>query len=91
MGLSTPTTYNIPKNFIKRSVGFNYNTFIIIIGIELARSEISGSSIDYNGNQRLQPAEALVYFSTDSGASLAQSGFTNGIIQSLPKELNNNI
>ena len=27
VGLSTPTIYNIPKNFIKRSAGFNFNTY----------------------------------------------------------------
>ena len=37
-----------------------------------------------------QPAEAYVYFSTDSGASENQTGFTNGIIQYLPKEVNYN-
>ena len=31
-----------------------------------------------------------VYFSTDSGASENQTGFTNGIIQYLPKEVNYN-
>ena len=34
---------------------------MIIIGIELARLDLN-SSIDYNGNQRLQPAEALSLF-----------------------------
>ena len=27
VGLSTPTIYNVPKNFIKRSAGFNYAGF----------------------------------------------------------------
>ena len=40
---------------------------------------------DYNQQRH------LVYFSTDSGASENQTGFTNGIIQSLPKEINDNI
>ena len=89
VGLSTPTTYNIPKNFIKRSAGFNFNTYSNSYWHTLG-SDLS-SSIDYNGNQRLQPAEALVYFSTDSGATLAQSGFSSDGLQILPQQTNNNI
>ena len=90
VGLSTPTIYNVPKNYIKRSVGFNYNSF------DDNYWHRAGSTGDNSGAQYLwqplnaQPAEALVYFSTDSGASENQTGFTNGIIQSLPKEVNNN-
>ena len=89
VGLSTPTTYNVPKNFIKRSAGFNFNTYSNSYWHTLG-SDLS-SSIDYNGNQRLQPAEALVYFSTDSGATLAQSGFSSDGLHILPQQTNNNI
>ena len=89
VGLSTPTIYNIPKNFIKRSAGFNFNTYDNNYWHTLG-SDLS-SSIDYNGNQRLQPAEALVYFSTDSGATLVQSGFSSEGLQILPQQTNNNI
>ena len=89
VGLNTPTTYNVPKNFIKRSAGFNFNTYSNSYWHTLG-SDLS-SSIDYNGNQRLQPAEALVYFSTDSGATLAQSGFSSDGLQILPQQTNNNI
>ena len=40
--------------------------------------------------ERIQPAEALVYFSTDSGASLGQSGFSSAGLQVLPQERNFN-
>ena len=38
--------------------------------------------------ESIQPAEALVYFSTDSGASLGQSGFSSAGLQVLPQETN---
>ena len=89
VGLSTPTIYNVPKNYIKRSVGFNYNSY------DNNYWHITGSAYNHEGAQyrqqlNTQPAEALVYFSTDSGATENQTGFSNGIIQSLPKEINNN-
>ena len=62
---------------------------MIVIGIQQVL--INHSNIDYMWlAESIQPAEALVYFSTDSGASLGQSGFSSVGLQVLPQETNFN-
>ena len=58
VGLSTPTLYNVPKNFLKRSAGFNYNSFN-----GYWRKDHSGDNTGVRFHQSLgtQPAEAYVY------------------------------
>ena len=85
VGLSSPTTYSIPKNYVKRSAGFNYNSYSNSYWHKTGSDQ--SNNIDYRQNQSIQPSEALVYFSTDSGASLAQSGFSSAGLQVLPQEV----
>ena len=72
VGLSTPTTFSVPENLLKRTAGFNY-TSNNSWNSSLWHDDGSDSNnrIRMDNKAKVQPAEALVYFSPSSGASEA--------------------
>jgi hypothetical protein len=90
VGLSTPTIYNVPKNYVKRSAGFNYtsnNSFSNSLWHKTGADD--NNRIQMIQTLRTQPAEALVYFTPSSGATENESKLSTGL-QVLPKLYNNN-
>ena len=72
---------------MKRSAGFNYSTYSNSYWHTTGTDQIITLITD--SVEQRQPAEALVYFSTDSGATLAQSGFSSQGLHLLPQLVNN--
>jgi uncharacterized repeat protein (TIGR01451 family) len=90
IGLTTPTTFSVPENLLKRSAGFNYtsnNSFSNSLWHKTGADD--NSRIQMIQTLRTQPAEALVYFTPSSGATENQSKLSTGL-QVLPKLFNNN-
>ncbi|MAW14797.1 MAG: hypothetical protein CMC25_00005, partial [Flavobacteriaceae bacterium] len=90
VGLTTPTTFNVPENLLKRSAGFNYtsnNSFSNSLWHKTGADD--NNRIEMIQTLRTQPAEALVYFTPSSGATENQSKLSTGL-QVLPKLQNGN-
>ena len=90
VGLTTPTTFSVPENLLKRTAGFNYtsnNSWNNSLWHDTGTD--SNNRIRNDNKATVQPAEALVYFSPSSGASEAQTKLSTGL-QVLPKKTGNN-
>ena len=91
IGLTTPTTFSVPENLLKRTAGFNYtsdNSWNNSLWNDTGTDD-SNNRIRMDNKAAVQPAEALVYFSPSSGASEAQTKLSTGL-QVLPKKTGNN-